>query len=648
MLKIVMSKYKMKVGLNALHHLGMNLYSNVPAVISEVVANSWDADADLVEISIDDKKGEISIVDNGYGMDLDDCNEKYLLVGYKKRDTMKETPKHRHVMGRKGIGKLALFSIANVVEVQSIKLKDGIKQKNGFIMDAKKMESQIIAGKSQCEFEELPEKDITVHSGTKITLRDLKKETKTTEVFLRQRLARRFSVICKADNFQVKINGKEISLSDRNYFKKIEYLWYFGDKSKKYSKYCSKAKEKEKLSDVVENSKGYKVTGWIGTFDEQKSIDEGNNTIIIQAWGKLVNEDLLKDLKEGGLFSKYIIGEINADFLDADDEEDIITSDRQRFKEVDPRYVLLKKFVEDVMSKIQSKWTIWRNEHSAKKALENKAVRDWYLSLESKTQQNYAKKLFTKIEAIPAPSPEIKKELYKNSIIAFQTLALKDNLAALEKIDSEKDFEAFIEIMGALDELEATHYYQVVKDRLAVIKKFIDIVPKEKEKVIQREIFDHLWLLHPSWERASTNERMEQAFTKEFKKVRLTKEEKRGRVDIRYRTAAGKHIIIELKKYNVKVQASNLIKQVEKYGRTLENCHRQIYGNDPLNYDIICILGSPPEPVASLAKHEDALKSYHARYITYDNLIDQTQKEYKEFLTREKQIGATLKLISKI
>ena len=43
------SKYQMTINLNVLNHLGINLYSNVPAVLSEVVANAWDADATNVD-----------------------------------------------------------------------------------------------------------------------------------------------------------------------------------------------------------------------------------------------------------------------------------------------------------------------------------------------------------------------------------------------------------------------------------------------------------------------------------------------------------------------------------------------------------------------------------------------------------------------
>lgn len=45
--------YRMAVDLNLLDHLGFDLYSNIVAVLTEAVANAWDADAENVEIRID-------------------------------------------------------------------------------------------------------------------------------------------------------------------------------------------------------------------------------------------------------------------------------------------------------------------------------------------------------------------------------------------------------------------------------------------------------------------------------------------------------------------------------------------------------------------------------------------------------------------
>nr|VFK19414.1 MAG: Histidine kinase-, DNA gyrase B-, and HSP90-like ATPase [Candidatus Kentron sp. LFY] len=81
------SPYRMTLSLNVLNHLGLNLYSNVPSVLSEVVANAWDADAENVRITIDPTAGNEKIViqDDGHGMTPEDVNSKYLLVGYQRR-----------------------------------------------------------------------------------------------------------------------------------------------------------------------------------------------------------------------------------------------------------------------------------------------------------------------------------------------------------------------------------------------------------------------------------------------------------------------------------------------------------------------------------------------------------------------------------
>src|SRR2546423_713189 len=102
--------YELTVDLQVLRHLGIGLYSNVPAVVSEMVANAYDADAKKVMVTIDSAK--IEIKDDGLGMNEADANNKFLTVGYDKRGSGEvKTPKlHRKPMGRKGIGKLSAFT----------------------------------------------------------------------------------------------------------------------------------------------------------------------------------------------------------------------------------------------------------------------------------------------------------------------------------------------------------------------------------------------------------------------------------------------------------------------------------------------------------------------------------------------------------
>lgn len=200
------AKYKMSINLQVLNHLGLNLYSNTSAVLSEVVANAWDADATQVDIKI--SGDTITITDNGNGMDLSDINHKYLTVGYQKRSESAFSPVlHRPVMGRKGIGKLSLFSIANVVEVFSH--KNG--ETNGFKIDTDSLR-KAIATNDEYYPTELSTDGIDLEgNGTKIILSNLKKKrTAALATHLRQRLARRFAIIGAKNQFKVLINDNEI------------------------------------------------------------------------------------------------------------------------------------------------------------------------------------------------------------------------------------------------------------------------------------------------------------------------------------------------------------------------------------------------------------------------------------------------------
>ena len=68
----------MTISLNVLNHMGLNLYSNTPAVLAEVIANSWDADATGVDVQFDVDNKTITVTDDGCGMSLEDVNGKYL------------------------------------------------------------------------------------------------------------------------------------------------------------------------------------------------------------------------------------------------------------------------------------------------------------------------------------------------------------------------------------------------------------------------------------------------------------------------------------------------------------------------------------------------------------------------------------------
>lgn len=643
----------MTISLNVLEHLGIGLYSNIPAVLSEVVANAWDADATRVEIVVDKDKDKIVISDNGKGMTHKDINDKYLMVGYSKRKAEGgTTEKGRLAMGRKGIGKLSVFSIAEIVEVWSV--KDG--EVSGLRMKVSKIREQIENKASDQTYypEPLDSQGVDIQIGTQITLHQVNKELTRTVEFLKKRLARRFSVIGKRgaddkDIFEIVINGEEITPKDRDFYNKLEFLWHFGLLDKEVESECTALQQKRQLDSILKvDGINYPVSGWIGTVKEQRDIDDENNSIVVFAHGKLVQEDILKDLKEGGVFSKYIIGEINADFMDLDDRPDIVTSDRQKVKETDIRYQELKNLIRTAVTRVGSDWSDWRVQIGQKRALENPAVKEWYERL-GRDKKKLAERIFGRLESLKGVTEETKSELYKSTILAFEKLAYKDSLSALENIEDPKDFELLGKLFGSIDEVEAVYYYEIAKGRLEVIEQFKTMLPEERERVLQQFIFEKLWLLNPSWERAASNFRIEEVVQTEFDGVtaKLTDEERKGRIDIRYRTAAGKHIIIELKKYDRKVTVFELSEQLAKYRSALRKCLEKKFPGESKSIECIAILGSPPTHPEGQAEADKYFRDGGYRYLTYDTLIQDSLSSYGEYLNKQKEITTLIEIIDR-
>ncbi len=643
-------KYKMAISLNVLKHLGINLYSNVSAVLTEAVANAWDADAENVTINIE--KDKIEIIDDGCGMTVDDVNNRFLLIGHNRREEgFAITDRfNRPVMGRKGLGKLSLFSIAKNIKIYSE--KDG--QKHGFIMDVDEIESVIKGDGEKTYFPgEIPEHEVDVNKGTKIVLTDLVKSRMASAKVLKKKLARRFTVIGDSYKFTVKVNDEKVKVGDRDYTKRIEYLWTVGDRDEQQSiiDSCTKMKRHDHWDGIVDYQQQYIAEGWLGTVGssgELKDPDVGNiNGVVLLARGRVVHEDILSEFNDGRLYTKYIVGEINADFLDLDSCQDIATSSRQSLIEDDPRYQQLKSYIERCLNEIGKVWKDFRNEDGGKEAEESStAVKEWLDGLQPSPRKS-ARKLIGHIAGLPIDNAADRKELYKHGIIAFERLRMKEqlhHLRALNKFDSEQ----FKVIFDEVDELEAGYYHEIVTERLAVIRQLEDLRDDDALEVeMQKHIFNHLWLLDPAWERATASERMEESLKKEFGNVTTLKEdEARGRLDIRYKKVSGTNVIIELKRQERPVTALELYDQGSKYEEGLRKCLEQSGVGRPY-VEVIFVLGGRPKE-----RHEGEadklLSGINGRWFTYRNLIDSAIKSYSDYLEKSKKVVRIQSIIDKL
>lgn len=653
------SRYVMRISLNVLNHMGLYLYSNTPAVLAEAIANAWDADASRVDVTLDTSARTITVRDDGVGMDLDDINDKFLYVGYQKRHGAGEfrTPTGRKPMGRKGIGKLSLFSIANRISVYT--RKDGA-QPESFLMDAHKIRAAIAAedpstakeyGPEQVPFDEKIAAAIVDH-GTVLKIDDLKKHriTRAASAGLKKRIARRFSVL--GDGFRISVNGEEVTFQDRDYFHKARFIFQYG---RDYARHCANLDRDTgqpmqydrpfRFDEKGEEDRSglHAIEGWIAIARRSNDLDGENrgdnlNKIAIVVRGKVAQEDILKDFRLGGMITKYLFGEINADFLDEDGKDDIATSSRQSISEDDPRFGALKKFLR---AELQHIWTE-TNKLKEKKGLENALqenlpLKEWYNGLPSKLKPN-AKKIFGAIGRAGIDEDR-KKDFYANGVLAFERLKMESAMEMLDRID-ESNLEDFLKFLADVDAIEAANYWEIVNERLKVIRKLHrSVVEDERERVLQGYIFDHLWLLDPAWERATQYKNME----KRIQAVVSGKDSKL-RTDIRYRRVSAAHVVLELKRASRSLAKTEIEDQLTKYMRAVEAELKKDPKQAELPIEGICLVGELPQGWDDLKERridEESLRPRRIRVMTYNELINNAESAYAKFV---EATGPTQKL----
>jgi len=611
------TRYGMSISLGILDHLGLNLYSNTPAVISEAIANAWDADATRVEVSLDHNENTITVADNGHGMDLAEVNNRYLRVGYRRREEQgNETPNGRKPMGRKGIGKLSLFSIANRIFVHTRRDRSASE---AFLMDAHEIRQTVQQQEAAASADgahqtpryhpepvEFDSETIIGASGTTVRITDLKMRLNSSSVTaLRKRVARRFGL--RADDFEIAVNGVTVGFTDRDYFGKARFLFQYGDYD--YASLCTNLDRAEEgghplafdrearfdINGLADPAGGHRVTGWIAVARRSNDLDDRNddqddnlNKITVLMRGKVAQEDILQEYRLGGMITKYIFGEFHADFLD-DGEDDIATTSRQRLAEDHPRYIALKNFVEAELRYIWTETNKLKEQREFDTAItSNPHVKRWY-DEQPKSLKNSARKIFKGIDVANMDDSK-RHSFYATAVLAFEHVKLMDAVERLEHVDAS-NIEHFLEWLGDMDAIEAARYLEIVRERLAIIDKFeADVDENAYEKILQQYIFDHLWLLDPAWEHATAYAKLEERVQNSLERVEI-RNKKEVRPDLQYRRISGAHVIIELKRPGVTVRKSAIEDQVRDYiAAVKESIQKDPDGEGRYPVEAICLV----------------------------------------------------------
>lgn len=334
---------ELKFDPRTIEHLGVKMYSTLPPALAELISNSYDADSPGVVVEfteINKTPKSIVIKDEGEGMSLDDIQNKFLVIGRNRRNDDGDKPSDkfsRLPTGKKGLGKLALFGLANEIVVDTI--KDGLR--NRFRLNWTELLSSNSIYNPKIELQDQP---IDRPNRTQIQLSDLKRKSQFDLDSLADSLAKIFS---SDPSFSIVLKKGEIVVPV--------------DGNRRYKDITPQFKWTEK--DLIHDGSPYqgKVSLTLVTAETPIPPSTGLRGVTIFSRGKLVNAPEYFSESTSSHFFQYLTGSINADFIDLL-SEDVISTNRQSINWDQPDMMAFREYLSSLIAETARDWRKKRTE----------------------------------------------------------------------------------------------------------------------------------------------------------------------------------------------------------------------------------------------------------------------------------------------
>lgn len=554
-----------------LEHLGVQMYKRRDMAIAELVANCWDAGANNAWITLpaspyDPENGVFIIEDDGEGMTDDSVQADYLVVGRNRRAEQKfggvSLGASRTVMGRKGIGKLAGFGIANKIEVTT--WRNG--KSTSFVLDMTKL---------KLEDHEMKEVDIdglvgevpsdvkSAEHGTRIVLRGLKQKSPVESDRLEESIARRFSRTVQglmniyidgspvgAPNidwaYQVPPIGEPDGEADLGDGRIVRYRYGF-------AKSPIQSKELRGFT-ILTNGKTAQAPPY---FFEVEATATGQHG------------------------TKYLSGTIEADFLDqgVDDDSDLISTDRQEIDWESGDTSDLLEWGARLTRRALEVFRDYRKDETKRRVLEDEGIKARVMALDG-TSRKRAEKILGSIGFIEADD-EREIELASSLLSAFEYQQFHDVIDQIELVqDLPQQLELLLLSIESWKALESRAILEVIRGRISIIDKLYSMVandapetaPSAGEDNLHDLIAEFPWMLDPEWqilyEEKSIGRQLREWDENEAAGD-LSVEERRQRYDFLALGDANQLIVIEIKR-SAYAPTLDDIQRLIKYKANLE------------------------------------------------------------------------------
>ena len=103
-----------------LRELGERLVGKPHIALSELIKNSYDADATQVTIRLSRDENAIEVSDNGHGMTFEEFKNFWMRIGTTHKKERQSRNLGRQLTGSKGVGRLAVQFLANRLTIRTV------------------------------------------------------------------------------------------------------------------------------------------------------------------------------------------------------------------------------------------------------------------------------------------------------------------------------------------------------------------------------------------------------------------------------------------------------------------------------------------------------------------------------------------------
>jgi hypothetical protein len=597
---------------NTIEHLGISLYSKLPSVLSELISNSWDADSEKVTINFIDKNGEKEIyyTDNGEGMTFQELNDKYLVIGRNRRSDPENqiSKKGRKVIGKKGLGKLSVFGICDLIEVISI--KDRLK--NHFSMDIqeiKKSSSNVYSPK-------IITKNISTNeaNGTFLHLKKVRRKSAFDLKSISVSLSKRFLVFDKMKVYITENNENETHITNELKFTDIkeQFRWKFPDNSfgTDYG-YWDQIK-----GSVITTETPVKDTEMAGVY--------------LTSRGKIVNTASFYGLRDNDQFHTYVTGYLEVDFID-DFAQDVISTDRHSLNWENDKTRELQEYLQNVIKKIGSEWRIKRAElkRDTIKVVKELDIESWQNRLPT-YERNLSSRIINPILENSNIDIDESSSIIGNVIDKFENKTFRDYASRIADISRPEDIPNLLKLMEEWKAIEAKQFRDLAYSRIEVIKQFEEYINTNTKEVptLHNFLKKFSWLLDPRILEFRDEVTYTNLLKETFPDDKLDINDRR--IDFLCSNALGQILyVIEIKrsKYEVGTKA---LEQAYEYGAFLKDKYASQTGFSK----VVCFVVGGEKSKDSLFKNKEQtyMTSGEVFVKTYRELLEQSKEYHKEFI----------------